>query len=88
MESSLSDQRETANLHAFWFQPVDLQLPPGLGFSLQIPSIVGPFSVFDARATASQTVFDFSNIRKSSGSQGRMSKPPSPDFDAAQELVC
>jgi outer membrane protein len=35
-------------------------LPAGVSF----PSLVGPFSVFDARATANQSVFDFSSIRK------------------------
>ena len=33
------------------------------------PSIVGPFSVFDARATASQTRFRFQPIRKYQGSK-------------------
>jgi outer membrane protein len=39
---------------------LDFPLPAGLAF----PSLVGPFSVFDARATAQQSVFDFSSIRK------------------------
>jgi outer membrane protein len=86
VESSLSDQRETANLHAFGFSPSTFQLPPGLGFSLQIPSIVGPFSVFDARATASQTVFDFSNIRKYQEAKVNVEAAKS-DFDAAKNQV-
>lgn len=81
IESSLSDRRQTANLHAFGFT---FSLPPGLGFS--IPNIVGPFSVFDARATASQTVFDFSTIRKYQASKVNVEAAKS-DFDATKNQV-
>src|ERR1019366_1697936 len=58
VESSVNDQRQTTNLKAFGFS---FKIPiPGFSF----PNIVGPFSVFDARATASQSVFDFSSIRR------------------------
>src|SRR4029077_18895902 len=43
LDSSLQDHRETTNLKAFGFS-FNIPLP---GFS--IPSIVGPFDVFDAR---------------------------------------
>lgn len=59
IEASVTDQNETVNLKTFGFS---FKLPPGLG--LTIPTFVGPFSVFDARATAQQSVFDFSSIRK------------------------
>lgn len=59
IEASVTDQSETVSLKSYGFS---FQLPPGLGFA--IPSFVGPFSVFDARATANQSVFDFSSIRK------------------------
>ncbi len=81
LESSLSDRRETANLRAFGFS---FNIPPGLGFS--IPTIVGPFSVFDARATASQTVFDFSTIRKYQASKVNVEAAKS-DFDATKNQV-
>src|SRR5580700_9193229 len=61
LESSVSDQRETTNLHAYGFGSL-FTFPAGFNFS--IPTIAGPFSVFDARATVSQMVFDFSTIRK------------------------
>jgi outer membrane protein len=86
LESSLTDQRETNNLRAFGFSPSIFQLPPGLGFNLQIPSIVGPFSVFDARATASQTVFDFSSIRKYQEAKVNVAAAKS-DFDATRNQV-
>lgn len=59
IETSVTDQNETVNLKTFG---LNFQLPPGLG--LTIPSFVGPFSVFDARATAQQSIFDFSSIRR------------------------
>jgi outer membrane protein len=57
IEASVTDQNETVNLRTFG---LNFPLPAGLSF----PSLVGPFSVFDARATANQSVFDFSSIRK------------------------
>src|ERR1700730_10685561 len=51
VESSISYQRETVNLKTFGFNFTS-PLVPGFTF----PSIVGPFSVFDARVTAAQTV--------------------------------
>src|SRR3984957_16081526 len=50
IETSVTDQSETVNLKSYG---LNIQVP---GFSL--PSIVGPFSLFDARATATQSVFD------------------------------
>jgi outer membrane protein len=56
IEASVTDQSETVNLKSYG---LNIQVP---GYTL--PSIVGPFSLFDARATAQQTVFDFTAIRK------------------------
>ncbi|HEV8145565.1 MAG TPA: hypothetical protein VGP79_04260, partial [Bryobacteraceae bacterium] len=58
LDASVQDRRQTVSLRAFGF---DFQLPAGAGFA--IPSVVGPFNVLDARATAQQRVFDFSTIR-------------------------
>ena len=63
---SYSDQ--TRNLEAFGFGFGALS--PLLPF--QIPTFVGPFGVFDARLNATQSVFDFSSIRRS-----RQHAPPS-----------
>ena len=58
IESSVAQQSETRNLAAFGIR---IQLPiPGFAF----PSFVGPFTVFDARATANQTLFDMSSIKR------------------------
>ncbi len=58
VEASLSDSDRTQNLRAYGLQ-FDLPIP---GFVS--PKLVGPFTVLDARASASQTVFDFSSIRR------------------------
>lgn len=84
LESSLGDQRETSSLRAFGFSSSIFKFPPG--FSLNLPAIVGPFSVFDARATASQTVFDFSSIRKYQGAKVNVDAAKS-DFDATKNQV-
>jgi outer membrane protein len=80
LESSITDRRQTANLRAFGF---NFAIPiPGL----VIPSIVGPFSVFDARATASQTVFDFSSIKRYQASKVNIEAAKS-DYDVTKNQV-
>ena len=80
LESSVAQRRQTVSLRAYGF---NFTLPiPGL----VIPSLVGPFSVFDARATASQTVFDFSTIRRYQASKVTVSAAKS-DFDATKNQV-
>ena len=49
VDARMGDTTQTTNLAAFGFDP---SLFPG------IPSIVGPFNIFDARVAGSQTVFD------------------------------
>lgn len=56
-DGSISYQSMTRNLRAFG---IDFPPIPGLAFS----TFAGPFNVFDARANASQSVFDFSSIRR------------------------
>jgi outer membrane protein TolC len=58
VEGAVSEQSQTRNLKAFGFNFPNL---PILGIS--IPTFVGPFDVFDARASVTQSVFDFSSIR-------------------------
>ncbi len=83
IESSVNDQRETTNLRAFGFNSTVFSiLPPGVTF----PAVVGPFSVFDARATASQTVFDFSILKRFQQSKVNVEAVKS-DFDATKNQV-
>jgi outer membrane protein TolC len=58
LDTTIRETRETTNLKAFGFS-FNLPIP---GFS--IPSLVGPFNVFDARASAQQSVLNFSTLRK------------------------
>jgi outer membrane protein len=80
LESSVGDRRQTTNLKAFGFNFA----VPVPGFT--IPGIVGPFSVFDARATASQTVFDFSTLRRYQASKVNVTATKA-DFDTTQNQV-
>jgi outer membrane protein TolC len=59
LEASVTEQSRTENLAALGLQAVALPIP---GF--HFPTFVGPFSTFDARATATQSVFDFGSIRR------------------------
>jgi len=58
LDGAISEQNQTRNLKAFGFQFPNIPIP---GFT--IPTFVGPFDVFDARASVTQTVFDFSRTR-------------------------
>ncbi|MBI3940349.1 MAG: TolC family protein [Acidobacteria bacterium] len=58
LESSLLEQNQTRNLAAFGIR-IAAPIP---GF--QFPEVVGPFTVFDARLTLSQSLLDFSSIRR------------------------
>lgn len=56
--ASVAEQNQTRNLAAFGIR---VQLPiPGFAF----PELVGPFSTFDVRATATQSIFDLAAVRR------------------------
>lgn len=58
VDSTVTQQNTVRNLAAFGIR---FQSPiPGFSF----PSIVGPFNVFDARVSATQSIFDLSAIRR------------------------
>src|ERR1022692_27114 len=58
LSAAFTDQNLTRNLAA---QGIQVTVPiPGFHF----PSFVGPFTTMDARVSASQSVFDFSSIRR------------------------
>ncbi|MBZ5606082.1 MAG: TolC family protein [Acidobacteriia bacterium] len=80
VEASVNDRRQTTNLRAFGF---NFAIPiPGLS----IPTIVGPFSVFDARATASQTVFDFSTYKRFQASKVNIETART-DYDTTRNQI-
>jgi len=57
IDGTVEQRDATTNLATFGF---NFQLP----FGFTVPSFVGPYSVFDARASVQQSVFSFSDIRK------------------------
>jgi outer membrane protein len=57
VDGAVKDTSETVNLKTFG---LNFALPFGFSF----PGLIGPFSVFDARASAQQSIFSFSDIRK------------------------
>jgi len=68
VDASVGQQSVTRNLEAVG---LTFRLPiPGFAF----PRLVGPFDIFDARATISQTVFDFSSIRRFQASRAGVSQ--------------
>lgn len=82
-ESSVADQREETNLRAFGFSGALFSfLPPGFTF----PTVVGPFSVFNAGITANQSVFNFSTLKRYQESKVTLDAARS-DFDAAKNQV-
>jgi outer membrane protein len=82
-ESSLNYRSQTLNLRANGLQ---LDIPTVSGFSFTFPSLVGPFNVMDARITASQSIFNFSSIRRYQASKAGVSVATS-DMDSAKERV-
>ncbi len=57
VDGTIRETSETVNLKTF-----GINFPTIPGF--KIPAFVGPFNVFDARASAQQSIFSFSDIRK------------------------
>src|ERR1035438_7173105 len=62
VDAAFSDQNRTENLAALGFNPAIFSAIPIPGFSF--PTFVGPFTTVDARVSGSQSVFDFSTIRR------------------------
>jgi outer membrane protein len=83
IESSVSDRRQTTNLKAFGF---DFAFPAIPGFAFTLPDIVGPFQIFDARATASQTLYDFAAFTRYKASKVN-TETIKLDFDATRNQV-
>jgi outer membrane protein TolC len=80
LEASLTDRDQTANLAAMGIKIV-VPIP-----NFQFPTFVGPFTTMDARATVTQSVFDFSSIRRFQASKVGVSAARS-DVDSTEEQV-
>jgi outer membrane protein len=83
ISSSLGYRNQTTNLRANGLD-FDLQAAPGLSFSF--PSLVGPYDVMDARISGTQSIFDFSSIRRLQAARAGVSTAKS-EIDNAEEQV-
>jgi outer membrane protein len=83
VDSSVSYRNTTTNLRAFGLGFSIATIP---GFPFSFPELVGPFNVFDARLTGSQTIFDFSSIRRFQASKAGTSAAES-EMENAEEQV-
>jgi outer membrane protein len=80
LDSYVAEQNRTTNLAAMG---IAFHIPiPGFVF----PSFVGPFSTFDARLTATQSVFDFSSIRRFQAARSAV-RAAEADTDSARDQV-
>ena len=80
LEASLTDRDQTADLAAMGIKIV-VPIP-----NFQFPTFVGPFTTMDARATVTQSVFDFSSIKRFQASKVGVSAARS-DVDSTEEQV-
>jgi outer membrane protein TolC len=80
LEASLTDRNQTESLAALGIKIV-VPIP-----NFQFPTFVGPFNTMDARATVTQSVFDFSSIRRFQASKVGVSAARS-DVDSTEEQV-
>jgi outer membrane protein TolC len=80
LEASVTDRNQTESLAAMGIKIV-VPIP-----NFQFPTFVGPFNTMDARATVTQSVFDFSSIKRFQASKVGVSAARS-DVDSTQEQV-
>jgi outer membrane protein len=80
LDGSIGRRDQTTNLSAMGLR-FNIPIP---GF--QIPSLTGPYGVTDARVSASQTVFDFSTIRRFQASKAVIAAAKS-DMENTGEAV-
>lgn len=79
-DSYVAEQNQTRNLAALGVQ-IHLPIP---GFSF--PTVVGPFNTFDARVQATQSVFDFSSIRRYQASRAGVRASESDTANARDQI--
>ncbi len=81
LEASFNDRNQTENLAALGLTTIHVPIP-----DFRFPTLVGPYSTADARASINQNVFDFSSIRRFQGSKAGVSAAKA-DVDATEEQV-
>jgi outer membrane protein len=83
ISSSLGYRDQTANLRAYGLG-FNLPMVPGSPFSF--PEMVGPYDVMDARISGTQSIFDYSSIRRLQAAQAGVAAASS-DIAGAEEQV-
>lgn len=81
VEASVTSENRTENLAALGIQ-VDVPIP---GF--RFPTFVGPFTTVDARASVTQSVFDFGSIRRYQASKEGVTAARSDSDNAAEQVA-
>ena len=80
-DATVSQQSQTRNLEAFGLR-IETPIP---GFS--IPKFVGPYNVFDVRATGSQNLFDLSTIRRYQASKAGIGTAKAEQESASENVA-
>jgi len=80
LDAALVQQNQTRNLAAFGIR-ISVPIP---GFTF--PEVVGPFNTFDVRASASQSIFDLSAIRRFQAARSGVATAESEE-QSLQEVV-
>ncbi len=83
ISSSLGYRDQTINLRANGLR-FDIPIP---GFAFEFPALVGPFNVMDARISGSQSIFDFSSIRRLQAAHAGASAAKLDTDNAAEEVA-
>ena len=78
LSANISESRRTSNLEAFGF--------PISRFSADIPPVVGPFNVFDARLALSQPVVDLAALNRARSESFNVSAAGH-DYRSARDFV-
>jgi outer membrane protein TolC len=78
LEARLQEDVQTQSLTALGFK--------GSLFPFPLPRVIGPFNYFDARATVSQSIFNFRNIEQERAASERL-KSAKYSYKDARELV-
>ncbi len=82
LDGAISQSSQTRNLKAFGIQFPTIPIP---GFV--IPTFVGPFDVFDARASVTQSAFDFATIRRYQASRMGLSAAKAENDNARDQVT-
>jgi outer membrane protein len=83
-DASLIYRDQTVNLKANGLQ---FDVPMIQGFSFSFPSLVGPFSVADSRLSGTQSIFDFSSIRRFQASRAGISAAEAEKANAEEQVA-